>query len=117
MQFHRLHCVLLFALGYTAKEIADAFNHGQRTIECWVQQYRVQGESGLLPKESGRKSKLRGEELECVMQDLKQAPVEFGYACRRWTGKLLQRHLEEHYDIQLETRQCQRIMKKITKNH
>lgn len=40
-------------------------------------------------------------------------PRDLGYSQNLWDGKLLSHHLREKYDIDLGTRQCQRIFRKL----
>ena len=114
-RMHRLHVLLLVSLGRSCYEVAAWFGENPRTIERWVQRYEAQGLEGLQDHHhGGRPSKLSAEQAPRLEQQLRQAPPLLGYGQARWSGKLLCRHLEEHYGLRFSLRQCQRLMRSMT---
>ena len=51
--------------------------------------------------------------MEQIGLDLRKNPLDLGYSQNLWDGKLLSHHLKMRYDIDLGTRQCQRIFRKL----
>ena len=51
--------------------------------------------------------------MEQIGLDLRKNPLDLGYSQNLWNGKLLSHHLKMRYDIDLGTRQCQRIFRKL----
>jgi transposase len=51
--------------------------------------------------------------MDSIDSDLMKNPRDLGYSQNLWDGKLLSHHLREKYDIDLGTRQCQRIFRKL----
>lgn len=107
---HRLHGVLLVSQGFSALEVAELLGQSPRTVQYWVRRFNEDGFAGLREGERpGRPSALDEADLEALGQELRKAPMDFGYAQNLWDGKLLQEHLSQHYGVQLGVRQCQRL--------
>ena len=51
--------------------------------------------------------------MESIGGDLRKNPGVFGYSQNMWDGKLLSHHLKKKYNIDLGTRQCQRVFRKL----
>ncbi len=112
---HRLHCVLLVAEGRSCYEVARWFGEDPRTIERWVHALDDYGIEGLREhRAGGRPAKLADEQLQHLAFDLQKPPHMCGYPEQRWSGKLLMQYLEGRYGVKLSTRQCQRIMRRLT---
>lgn len=62
---------------------------------------------------AGRISKLNTEQLANLDEDLKHSPTVFGYEFDNWDALLVSRHLKEHYLVDTQVRQCQRIMRRL----
>jgi transposase len=112
---HRLHCVLLVAEGRSCYEVARWFGEDARTIERWVHALEAHGEEGLRERHSGgRPARLAGEQKQHLLLDLQKPPRACGYPESRWSGKRLAQHVAERYGIKLSTRQCQRMMHRLS---
>ena len=110
---HRLHGILLVANGYSPYAVSEMLGDSPRSIENWVNSYRKTGFDGL--KESdhpGRPSRTSGI-MESIGGDLRKNPGVFGYSQNMWDGKLLSHHLHAKYGVDMGTRQCQRIFRKL----
>jgi transposase len=111
---HRLHGVLLVAGGASCGEVARAFGEDTRTVQRWVGQFERHGFSGLREGErSGRPRMLDGRQWERLARELRLSPCDFGHEQNLWDGKLLGRHLKQHYGVTLGVRQCQRIFRQM----
>ena len=62
---------------------------------------------------TGRISKLNTEQLANLDEDLKHSPTVFGYEFDNWDALLVSRHLKEHYLVDIQVRQCPRIMRRL----
>jgi transposase len=111
---HRLHCALLVAEGRSCYEVARWFGEDPRTIERWVHALDLRGAEGLKEHHAGgRPARVSSELRQRLALDLRNPPPLSGYERREWSGKLLTRHLEEHYGIKLSARQCQRMLRRL----
>lgn len=112
--YHRLDLVMLAINGMPVKEIASLYNESPTTISYWTKKVVEQGVESLKSGEhSGRKPRLSAEQLHQLDEDLQKSPTDFGYELSIWDGLVLSRHLLDHYDVNIQVRQCQRIMRKL----
>lgn len=112
--YHRLDIVMLAINGMSIKEIASLYDESPTTISYWTKKSVEQGiESLKLGKHTGRKPRLSAEQLHQLDEDLHKSPTEFGYESNLWDGLVLSRHLADHYAVNLQVRQCQRIMRQL----
>lgn len=112
--YHRLDLVMLAVNGMPAKDIAALFNESSTTISYWTKNVVENGVDALKTGiHTGRNSRLSVEQLANLDNDLQQRPVAFGYEQNNWDGLLVNRHLKEHYRVDIQVRQCQRIMHKL----
>jgi len=111
---HRLHALLLVGLGLSCYEVARLFDESPRTVERWVRHYSEAGLAGLERRHGGgRRSALAAEQIAALAIELRDPPERWGHAQRRWSGKLLQRHLDRRYGVMMGTRQCQRLLRQL----
>jgi len=111
----RVCCVLLIAGGRSCYEVARWFGEDPRSIERWVHaldEHEVEG----LPAHpaGGRPAKLAGEQAQCVALDLQMLRLS-EYTKREWSGRLLTQHLEGSYGVKLNARQCQRMLRRLSR--
>jgi transposase len=92
----RIHYVLLFARGYSLKEIATFYEVEERTVVSWLERYQGAGVGGLddLPR-SGRPHVANGAARAEAIRCLDGTPEAAGVERTTWTRRLLQRHLGE----------------------
>jgi transposase len=112
--FHRLDLVLLAVNGMPVKEIAALYNESPTTISYWTKKAVEKGVKSL--KEgfhTGRKPRLNEKQLEQLESDLCKSPENFGYDMVTWDGIVLSKHISDHYNVNLQVRQCQRIIRKL----
>jgi len=111
---HRLHGVLLVAQGMSCPEVARLLGDGPRTVEYWVNRFERNGLGGLAEGErSGRPSRLSVRQWEQVVAWLRQSPQQCGLEANLWDGKTLSALIEQKFQIQLGTRQCQRLFRQL----
>jgi transposase len=112
--YHRLDLVMLAINGMPVKEIAALYNESPKTISYWTKKVIEQGVEALKSGEhTGRTPRLTTNQMDQLDQDLQKAPSDFGYEMNQWDGLVLSRHLADHYDINIQVRQCQRIMRQL----
>jgi transposase len=113
---HRLHCILLVAEDRSCYEVARWFGENSRTIQRWVRAFDKDGVESLRNHHSGgRRAKLANEQMQHLTADLLKLPSVSGYPERKWTGKFLAQHVERRYGVKLSVRQCQRIIRGLTR--
>lgn len=113
LALQRLWCVLLVHAGNSPARVASWSGVSERSIRRFVRRYDRQGLQsikGMVP--AGRPVRLGKNQLASIYQQLGQPPSHFGYQAKRWTGNLLQRHIQQHLAVNLSLRQCQRLLKK-----
>ena len=110
---HRLHGLLLVANGMSPYRVSEVLGNSPKSIENLVNVYIEEGLDSLREtKRSGRPPRLSNL-MDSIDSDLMKNPRDLGYSQNLWDGKLLSHHLREKYDIDLGTRQCQRIFRKL----
>ncbi|MDP1533681.1 MAG: helix-turn-helix domain-containing protein [Rubrivivax sp.] len=108
---HRLHAVLLVSLGQSCTDVARWFGEDARSVERWVRTAALEGVDGLRDQlRCGRPARLTPQQSQSLAAELAAAPVLCGYAHGQWSGKLLARHLDARYGVQLSLRGCQRLL-------
>ncbi len=111
---HRLHGVLLVAQGMTCPELAGLLGDAPRSVENWVHQFENRSLAGLLEGErSGRPRRLDQMQLEGINAVLRRTPREVDMGGTLWDGKSLAAWIDREYQIQLGTRQCQRLFRQL----
>ncbi len=111
---HRLHGVLLVALGYSCSESAKILGHTVTTIENWVNRFNKGGFNSLKDEpHTGRRPALSEVQMNEIRKDIAEDPKKFGYEQNLWDGKLLSHHILFRYGVTLSVRQCQRLFHKL----
>lgn len=111
---HRLHGVLLVALGHSCSDTAKILGHTVTTIENWVNRFNSGGFSSLRDEpHTGRPSSLSFEQMSEIREAISQDPMKLGYNQNLWDGKLLSHHILVKFGITLSIRQCQRLFHKL----
>jgi len=109
---HRLHGVLLVAQGMTCPEVCRLLGDAPRSVEYWVRRFEAQGLAGLSEgQRSGRPRRLSEAQLQEVDQALRQTPRDLGLRGTLWDGKTLSAWIEQHFQVHLAVRQCQRLFR------
>jgi transposase len=111
---HRLHGVLLVAQGMTCSEVARLLGDARRSVQYWVHRFEERGLAGLVEEErSGRPRRLSEKQWEEVDAVLRRTPREVGLTGTLWDGKTLSTWIEQHFDLRLGVRQCQRMFRRL----
>ncbi|MGC8514655.1 MAG: winged helix-turn-helix domain-containing protein [Thermoplasmata archaeon] len=110
---HRLHGILLVANGMSPYQVSGVIGNSPKSIENWVNIFLNEGFEGLREsRRSGRPTRISGL-MDQIGLDLRKSPMDLGYSQNLWDGKLLSHHIKIRYGIDLGTRQCQRIFRKL----
>lgn len=108
---HRLHAVLLVAVGHSCRQVGSWLGDDARSIERWVHAFELRGADGLKSHpSSGRPARLTPAQRAQLALDLAGDPGDHGFSQPRWSGKLLALHLERRFGIALGQRHCQRLL-------
>ena len=114
---HRLHGLLLMIdnENNNCENVADLFNNSSRTVSNWVHKINDNNNIDILKdkKKSGRKTRLGTEQLNFIKESLTKHPSEFGINANIWSGKVLSHFIKEEFNIELKSRQCQRLFHKL----
>lgn len=109
---HRLHGVLMVALGMNCYEIAQYFGEHSTTVQRWVNSFERRGFAGLHEgTRLGRPSRIEPHIMKKLQHELRREPRTLGYTQTLWDGKLLSHHLKARHGVVLKTRQCQRLFR------
>ena len=110
---HRLHGILLVANGMSPYRVSDVMGDSPRSVENWVNSFLKDGFDSLRePRRPGRPPRL-SDIMDEIAEDLRKNPMDLGYSRNLWDGKLLSHHIKKRYDMDIGTRQCQRIFHKL----
>ncbi|MBA2762307.1 MAG: helix-turn-helix domain-containing protein [Segetibacter sp.] len=111
----KLHTVLLVARhpDNNCSEVARQLGYSTHTVARWVRS--VCNDDGftlseLKDKEKpGRKKRLTPKQLSIIYDVLEKHPK--GYSKKKWTGKELSEYIFKEFKVELQVRQCQKIIK------
>ena len=110
---HRLHGILLVANGMSPYRVSDVMGDSPRSVENWVNSFLKDGFDSLRePRRPGSPPRL-SDIMDEIAEDLRKNPMDLGYSRNLWDGKLLSHHIKKRYDMDIGTRQCQRIFHKL----
>lgn len=109
---HKLHGILLVANGYDSYQVGDIFGQSSTTIQRWVKRFNESGFAGLMEVERpGRPRLLTEKQWDEMEKDVRRPPSDFNFIQSFWDGKLLSKHLQKKYKVEIGARQCQRMFK------
>ena len=109
---HRLHGVLLVAQGMSCRQVSELLGDAPRTVAYWVRQFERDGLGGLTEEErSGRPRRLSPQQIQEIDAALRKEPGDFGLTGNLWDGKTLSAYVKSQWDVELGTRQCQRLFR------
>lgn len=109
---HKLHGILLVANGYDSYQVGDIFGQSSTTIQRWVKRFNEAGFAGLMEVERpGRPRLLTEKQWDEMEKDVRRPPSDFNFIQAFWDGKLLSKHLQKKYKVEIGVRQCQRMFK------
>ena len=106
--YFRVFSVNFVLNGMSAAEVAEIAGVSRSTVSNWVKLVDEKGFEALKTvKQSGRPSGLTADQKSEIDIVLQREPSEFGY--KVWDGPALSAYINKTYDIELSTRQCQRL--------
>jgi transposase len=111
---HRLHLALLVLSGLSPKDVAAVYNESSSTINHWTKNVLDKGPQALRDGiHPGRPPRLDAEKLRLLAEILKQSPEVYGYDKPFWDGAALSRYICDNYGVELQIRQCQRLIRQL----
>ncbi len=110
----RLTAAIAYKNGVSQTELAEWYGVERRTIYSWLK--RLDDDESLVDavsdeERSGRPRKLDDEQLQRLTETLHAPPTDAGYDATAWSPSLVQRHLEEAFDVNYSLPSCRRLMK------
>lgn len=111
--YKKLYTVLLVARHpeNNSSEVARQLGYSPHTVARWVRS--VCSDQGFaldelrVKEKSGRKRRLSSEQLSKIYNVLEESPKE----SKKWTGKLLSDYISREFNVEIQVRQCQKIIK------
>lgn len=109
----RLMAAIAYKNGITQTELAEWYGVQRRTIYSWLKRLESEqlAESVRDEHRSGRPRKLSDTQQKQLHETLHEPPSQAGYDVPVWTPNLLQRHLEETFDVSYSRPSCRRLLK------
>ena len=113
--YKKLHTVLLVAKhpDNNSSEVARQLGYSPHTVARWVR--TVCSDHGFVlkalqgKKKSGRKTRLTSAQLSNIYNVLENPPE--GSKNKTWTGKVLSEYIYKEFNVELQVRQCQKIIR------
>ena len=110
----RRRCVELKEAKWPQKAIAEALGLTERRVSQTLKKYRESGPVGLLTrKPTGAPTKLNGQQLAQLVQELNKGAIEHGYAGEVWTRARVKAVIEKLFGVSYDPTQIGRILKKL----
>lgn len=110
--YNRVAAVNAVLSGVSPNKAAIWFGMTGRSLTGWVKKVDEEGFGSLKDKpRPGAPSKLNGVQLEEIDKMLQSDPADYG--CKVWNGPSLSSVIKQKYEIELSTRQCQRLFRKL----
>lgn len=110
----RLMVAIVYKQGPSVPTIANWFDMRKETIYSW---FSAMEEKPLMDAivddpRPGRPPKLSDDQLEVFRSALNQSPVIIGYDATEWNPKLVQKYLQDEFDVEYSLRHVRRILEK-----
>lgn len=88
--------------GMAVSLVAQAFGTDRRTIQRWLERYRLEGEGGLHRKPGSGRPRILGALTESELRRVILRPAsDFGYETDLWAVKRVQAIIEDRYGIHI----------------
>jgi len=110
----RLLAAIAYKNGVTQTELAEWYGVQRRTIYSWLTRLDTDeslAEAVTDDPRSGRNRKLSEKQQSEFEEAVHGPPEEVGIDAPAWTPALVQRHLEEAYDVEYSIPSCRRLLK------
>jgi transposase len=118
--FKKLYTILLVAKhpNNNCSEVARLLGISPHTVARWVA--RVCTKKGFdltrLNEKAipGRPRRLNAAQLDIIKDVIGQSPKEKGFQSTKWSGKILSDFIKKEFYIDIQERQCQKILVKLS---
>ena len=101
----------LLADGYGCTAVAKALGVSRQTAHRWKQQFEIGGVAAVVAgRRPGPRAQLTSDQLDDVMQALKQPPEAAGCGAGRWSLKKVARFIESRFGVDYGTSNVSRLM-------
>jgi transposase len=109
----RLLAAIAYKHGVTQTELAEWHGVQRKTIFSWLKRLesRPLAEAVTDDPRPGRPGKLSADQRAQFERTVTQPPAKAGYEARTWSPELVQRHLEDAYDVAYSIPSCRRLLK------
>jgi transposase len=98
--------------GTPASQVGASAGFTKAAVTGWVKTVDEQGFEALRGQQrSGHPPKLTDSQLKEIDQALQADPGDYGY--KVWDGPSLSAYIKEKFDVEMGTRQCQRLFHKL----
>lgn len=96
----KLYAIIQLTRGYSTRKLEEFYRVTHKQICNWAERFDTEGIDGLRMKPGrGRHSFVTEQQKKQLQTDLSQSPESFGYNTASWSGPLLQKHLENAYQV------------------
>ena len=100
LEKRRYEAIRLWERGHNQSEIARQLRVVRQSVARWVQQYRVQGKSGLKQAgRAGRKPRLSEQQRQRLEKLLLRGPERLGYETPLWTCPRVAHLIEQEFGV------------------
>ena len=115
---YRLHCILALIdnESMSCEQVAKQHGTTPQTVARWIHAFNeTDGDINVLRDKDkpGRSPRVNQSKIDIISDVLKDPPTKYGIKAEKWEGKTLSELLNKKFDINLQVRQCQRIMQKL----
>lgn len=113
--FKKLYTLLLVARSpyNNCSEAARQLGYSPPTVARWIRRISVKGGFDLErlkdKDKPGRSRRLNKNQLN-IIKDVIKDPPKTPYGMKKWTGVLLSQYLKQEFGVDLQIRQCQKLM-------
>ena len=92
----------------------ELFNLSPKAILKWIKKVNESGNLESLREKSGRgrKTGLTKDQIATIEKVIKDKPEKVGLKAEQWTGALLAKYITEELGVEMQTRQCQRMLQR-----
>jgi transposase len=110
----RLLAAIAYQNGISQTELAEWYGVQRRTIYNWLKRLDTDEpleEAVTDARRPGRNRKLSPSQRDAFESAVHEAPWQAGFDAQAWTPALVQRYLEETYDVEYSLPSCRRLLR------
>jgi transposase len=107
---HVLLCQYIIALSrkVSMAEVCHVMGVTRETVRLWKDKLRKGGLAEILIiRKLGKRSKLTSQKEQELRGVLKKLPGKFGYPDKKWSGRLIQAYVQDHWKCTVSLRTAQ----------